>query len=322
MKAAITQQAGGPEMINYEEVPTPSAKAGWVQIKIKAIGLNRAELFTRRGQSPGVVFPRIQGIECVGEIADDPSETYSIGQKVAAIMGGMGRYIDGSYAEYMIAPLEIVFPFESNLPWNILGAIPEMFQTTSGSLVQALEVAKEEVLLIRGGTSSVGMMACQLAKHYGLTVISTTRNPDKEKALRENGADHVLIDNGHVSEQLKAIYPSGVHKVLELLGTATLKDSLKCITPKGMVCMTGILSGEWTLKEFSPMGDIPQLGRLTVYMGEAENLNKELFQDFINAVEDGSIKLNIDRQFRLDQMTEAHIYMESNQSKGKIVVEI
>lgn len=166
------------------------------------------------------------------------------------------------------------------------------------------------------------MMACQLAKHYGLTVVATTRNRDKENILKENGADYVLIDEGQVSEKLKVIFPAGIQKVLELVGTATLKDSLKCISPKGMVCMTGILSGEWTLKEFTPMGDIPQLGRLTVYMGEAKNLDKRLLQDFINAVEDGSLKLNIGRHFKLHQMTEAHIYMESNNSTGKIVVEI
>lgn len=118
-------------MLRYQDVPTPEPPTGWVQIKIKAFGLNRAELFTRQGQSPDVVFPRIQGIECVGEISKDQTGTFAVGQKVADIMGGMGRMIDGSYAEYMIAPLDIVFPFKSTLPWSSLGAIPEMFQTTS-----------------------------------------------------------------------------------------------------------------------------------------------------------------------------------------------
>ncbi len=322
MKAAVTIKAGGPEVIQLQEVPKPTVKEGWVLIKIKAFGLNRSELYTRQGHSPNVKFPRIQGIEGVGEIEEDPSGTYKKGQKVAAIMGGMGRDFNGGYAEFTIVPLSIVFAFESDLPWNILGAVPEMFQTVSGSLTQALDVEKGETLLIRGGTSSIGMLSCQLAKHYGLTVISTTRNPDKEKYLKENGADYVLSDDGEVSSKLKSIYRDGVDKVLELIGTATLKDSLKCIKPKGVVCMTGILSGEWTMKEFTPMGDIPSLGRLTVYMGEAANINKDLLQDFINAVADGSINLNIDKTFKLDEIGEAHTYMESNQSKGKIVVEV
>jgi len=121
--------------------------------------------------------------------------------------------------------------------------------------------------LIRGGTSSIGMLACELAKHIGLKVISTTRKPEKEEYLKANGADYVIIDNENIKEKVKNLFPNGVDKVLELIGTRTLKDSLRCIKPKGMVCMTGILGGEWALKEFTPMGDIPSLGRLTVYMG-------------------------------------------------------
>ncbi|MEQ9310228.1 MAG: zinc-binding alcohol dehydrogenase family protein [Balneolaceae bacterium] len=320
MKAAVTTKAGNPEVIEIQEVDKPKVKTGWVLIKVESFGLNRSELFTRRGDSPGVIFPKIQGIECVGIIEDDPSNTYSKGQQVAAIMGGMGRFFDGGYAEYTLAPLEIIFPFKSKLTWDVLGAIPEMFQTVSGSLNQALEIAEGETLLIRGGTSSIGMLSCQLAKSKGLTVVSTTRNPGKKQALLENGADCVIIDKGNIHDKVREIYPDGIRKVLELIGTRTLKDSLKCIAPKGIVCMTGILGNEWTLKEFTPMGDIPSLGRLTVYMGESNNLSKELLQDFIDDVEKGIIQLNIDKVFHLNEIATAHQYMEDDRAKGKIVV--
>lgn len=322
MKAAITTEAGNPEVIQIKEVPKPESKSGWVLLKVKAFGLNRSELFTRRGDSPGVNFPRIQGIECVGIVEEDLSNTFVKGQQVASIMGGMGRFFDGGYAEYALVPLDIVFPFNSNLSWDLLGAIPEMFQTVSGSLNQALEIQKGESLLIRGGTSSIGMLACQLAKTKGLEVISTTRNIAKKQALLDNGADHVVIDDGTLKNQVREIYPDGINKVLELIGTRTLKDSLKCIAPKGMVCMTGILGNEWTMKDFTPMGDIPSLGRLTVYMGESKNLSKELLQEFINEVEKGSITLNIDKVFSLDTVADAHQYMEDNKAKGKVVVKI
>ncbi|MCB0490688.1 MAG: zinc-binding dehydrogenase [Cyclobacteriaceae bacterium] len=322
MKAAVTTRQGLPDVIEIREVPMPEVKSGWVLIRVKAFGLNRSELFTRRGDSPGVTFPRIQGIECVGVIEEDPSNTFQKGQQVAAIMGGMGRAFDGGYAAFALVPLSIVFAFSSQLPWYTLGAIPEMFQTVSGSLHQALEIESGETLLIRGGTSSIGLLACQLAKAKGLTVISTTRNADKKKALLDNGADHVLIDEGNVRDQVRSLYAEGVDKVLELIGTRTLKDSLKCIRPKGMVCMTGILGNEWTMKEFTPMGDIPSLGRLTVYMGESKNLSKDLLQEFIDEVEKGNVTLNIDTVFTLDQVAEAHQYMEDNKAKGKIVVEV
>ena len=322
MKAAVTTAPGDPSVIEIQERPIPKMKPGWVLIQVKAFGLNRSELFTRRGDSPNVTFPRIQGIECVGVVVDDPSLTYQQGQQVAAIMGGMGRFFDGSYAEYCLVPLEIVFPFQSQLPWSTLGAIPEMFQTVSGSIQQALELQRGELLLIRGGTSSIGMLSCQLAKTIGATVISTTRNPQKELALKATGADHIVIDNGSISEQVRDLFPEGVHKVLELIGTRTLKDSLKCIRTKGIVCMTGILGNEWTMKDFTPMGDIPSLGRLTVYMGEAKNLSKPLLQEFITKVENGQIHLNIDTVFNLGQIVKAHEYMENNLAMGKLVVEL
>ena len=320
MRAAVTLQKGEPEVIQIQEKAIPQAISGWVLIEVKAFGLNRSEIFTRQGHSPNVQFPRIQGIECVGLVVEDPSGHYQKGQQVAAIMGGMGRDFDGSYAEYTLVPKASVFPFESELPWEILGAIPEMFQTVSGSLNEALELKKDDVLLIRGGTSSIGMLSCQLAKHIGATVISSSRNSDKKQALINNGADYVVIDTGEIADDIRSIFPDGVDKVLELIGTRTLKDSLKCIKPKGMVCMTGILGNEWTMKEFTPMGDIPSLGRLTVYMGESNNLRKELLQDFINAVARKEININIDRVFNLDEIVLAHQHMESNQAKGKIVV--
>lgn len=320
MKAALTTKPGDPSVIEIKEVPTPFAKPGWVLIKIMAFGLNRSELFTRRGDSPGVHFPRIQSIECVGMVEEDPSHTLQKGQKVAAIMGGMGREFDGGYAEFALVPSAIVIPFESDLPWPTLGAVPEMFQTVSGSLNEALEIQAGERLLIRGGTSSIGMLACQLAKVKGLTVISTTRNPDKKTALLDNGADHVVMDNGSVREQVRALFPNGVDKVLELVGTRTLKDSLQCIGKKGIVCMTGILGNEWTMKECTPMDDIPSQGRLTVYTGGSMDLAKDLLQAFLEEVETGNIRLNIDRTFKLDAMVEAHQYMEDNKAKGKIVV--
>ena len=322
MKAAVTTKKGSPDVIKIQEKPIPTPKKGWVLIKVKAFGLNRSELFTRQGHSPNVEFPRIQGIECVGVVENDPSGKLSKGQQVAAIMGGMGRDYDGGYAEYVVVPEQIIFPFKSALPWQILGAIPEMFQTVSGSLQEALEISSEEVLLIRGGTSSIGMLSCQLAKSLGATVIATTRNEKKSEYLLENGADHIVIDQGSVKDAVRKLFPDGIDKVLELIGTRTLKDSLKCIKPKGMVCMTGILGNEWTMNDFTPMGDIPSLGRLTVYMGEANNFDHHRLQEFIDLVEKGSINLNIDRVFKLSEIVKAHNYMEQNLAKGKLVVHI
>ena len=320
MKAAILYHPGSAENFSVETRPVPEPQEGQVLIKVKAFGLNRSELMTRKGLSPSVLFPRVLGIECVGEIVTDPAGIFRQGQKVAAVMGDMGRQFDGSYAEYTVLPKEIIVPFTSDLEWSTLGAIPEMFHTVSGSLHVALKIVKNETLLIRGGTSSIGMLAIQLAKTFGLKVIATTRKKEKSEALLNNGADHVLIDDGNLSTQIRKVFPAGVNKVLELVGTSTLKDSLFCTAQGGSVCFTGMLSEQWSIKDFAPMDYIPATVNLTVYDSGQVKMDAEHFQSFINDVEEGNIKLSISKVFRLDEIVEAHKYMESNTGLGKIVV--
>ncbi len=132
-------------------------------------------MYTRQRHSPDVRFPRVLGIECVGVVEEAPGTQFQKGEKVAAIMGGMGRDFDGGYAEYTCVPKRSVFPQDGSLDWAILEAIPEMFQTVWGSLHEALEVQQGQTLLIRAGTSSVGMAATQIAKRSGLIVIATMR---------------------------------------------------------------------------------------------------------------------------------------------------
>ena len=320
MKAAVIYKAGGPENFVLEERPAPGPKQGWVLIRVKAFGLNRSELMTRKGYSPNVRFPRVLGIECVGEVENDPSGEFKPGQKVAAFMGGMGRDFDGSYAEYITLPKSLLMLFESNLRWEQLGAMPEMFQTVYGSLHLALKIQPKETLLIRGGTSSIGMLATQLAKKSGLTVIATTRSEEKTALLLNNGADHVLIDDGHIAPKLRSVYTSGVDKVLELVGTSTLKDSLKCAAPGGSVCMTGMLAEQWAIADFAPMEYIPAAVNLTVHDSGQMRVDQSSFQQFIHDVEAGKIKLSIGKTFLLDEITAAHQLMDSNSAGGKIVV--
>ncbi len=157
-------------------------------------------------------------------------------------------------------------------------------------------------------------------KKHGLKVISTTRNPDKVELLKEHGVDDVIIDDGTIAAKVGENSPNGVDRVLELIGTATLRDSLKCAAPGGVVCMTGILGNAWTLNEFTPMGDIPHTVRLTVYTGEARDLSANLLQEFVDGVASGKNHIKIDRTFTIDEIVEAHRYMESNQASGKLVV--
>ena len=197
-----------------------------------------------------------------------------------------------------------------------------MFQTTWGSLRNGLDIGTGEVLLVRGGTSSIGMMATRLAKSLDIHVCATTRNPGKAEALKANGVDDVFIDDGNVAPLVRERFPEGVDRVLELVGTITLKDSMRACREKGVVCMTGILGNSWEFERFAPMDEIPHTVRLTVYTGGAEDMNVEAFQRFLQEVERGKTEVNIDRVFRLDEVVEAHEYMESNQARGKLVVDV
>ena len=323
MKAAIVQTPGEPEVLELREVPKPEPRSGWVLIRVMAFGLNRSEMFTRQGHSGSAVkFPRILGIECVGVVEAAPGTPLTPGQKVAAVMGGMGRDYDGSYAEYTLVPATQVMPVATDLPWEKFAAIPETFLTAWGSLVESLSVRNGNTLLIRGGTSSVGMAALTLAKDLGVTVVATTRNAKKKQALIANGADHVVIDNGDISDAVREIFPTGVTHVLELIGTATLLDSLKAAAPQGVVCNTGILGNAWVLKEFDPMAAIPSSVRLTTFLSETVDASTSTsgLQKVLDAASDGRYRVHLNRTFRLEEIVEAHRYMEANQATGKIVV--
>ena len=321
MKAFVIHKAGGPEQFNLEERALPQWKKEWVLIEVKAFGINRSEYFTRIGDSPSVQFPRVLGIECTGEVVESGG-IFEKGQKVMAMMGGMGRQFDGSYAEYTLVPKENVFPFRSDLPWETLGALPEMLQTTNGSLIQGLEIERAKNILIRGGTSSIGLCALAIAKSYGLEVISTSRSEEKVEFLKAFGADHVLIDKGEVHAQIREIYPDGCDRALELLGTTVLKDTLKCLRRGGIACMTGILGGEWAFKSFQPMGDIPTAVKLTSYSGESADITPEELQKYISLVEAKKLKLSIGRVFSFEDLVLAHKLMDSNKANGKIVIKL
>jgi NADPH:quinone reductase-like Zn-dependent oxidoreductase len=210
MKAVVMHEPGGPEVLKLESRPIPVPQRGEVLIRVKAFGLNRSELFTRQGHSPGVKLPRILGIEAAGLVEEAHGGEFAKGDIVATAMGGMGRQFDGGYAEYTCVPATQVQAVQTKLPWETLGAIPEMLQTGWGSLFKSLRLKEGDTLLIRGGTTSVGLAAAAIAKSHGASVASTTRNPARDELLRTSGADRVFIDTGTIAEDVKKVFPDGI----------------------------------------------------------------------------------------------------------------
>lgn len=320
MQAYVTSEPGGPERLELRTIPRPQPRDGWVLIRVRAFGLNRSEWFTRRGESPSVQFPRVLGIECAGEVVAAPGSELPVGQRVVAMMGGMGRQFDGSYAEYVVVPLQNVFPLQTHLEWRRLAALPEMLQTVHGSLHVGLEIERATNILVRGGTSSIGFAAISLARWAGLEVTATTRNAARAGELNAAGATHVIVDDGVIADKARAIHPDGYDRILELIGTATLLDSLQAACRGGIVCMTGILGGKWVLKDFQPMGDIPTGVKLTSYSGEASDIARETLQRYVSLVESNELVLKLGPYFHFANLREAHTVMDENMANGKIVI--
>jgi len=324
VKAAIVRRAGGPEVLELSAVPTPEPQPGQVLVRVKAFGLNRGELLTRQGHSPAVQFPRILGLECVGTVETAPGGEFAPGTVVFALSGGMGRTFDGSYAEFACVPATSVFAIDKKLDWVQLASIPVSFVTAYGALHDVLDLAPGQTLLVRGGTSSVGLAAISIAKAQGLRVLATTRQEGRRAALLAHGADDVLIDGGSVAPAVRELIAGGVHGTLELVGTSTLLDSLRATAPRGTVCMAGIVGNAWSMDGFTPGEMIPTGVRLTYFSSVTTpfegNSRGTRLQHFVDAVAAGRYRTVVDRVFPFAEIAAAHRWMEASSAIGKIVV--
>nr|POE78080.1 quinone oxidoreductase pig3 [Quercus suber] len=332
MRAVLLEEAGPPSNLRIVDLPIPTPAQGQVLIRVKAFGLNRSEILTRRfGRAPigPVQLPRILGIEAAGVVEAAPGNEaeFPRGAPVVTALGGMGIAFDGSYAEYTCVPREIVQRVRSDsaemLGWDILGALPEMLQTAHGCLFRSLKLARGETLMIRGGTTSVGLAAAAIAKISGATVVATTRKTDERTAslLRDRGADYVLVDDdGSMRDKVIKLFPNGVDKVLELIGGSTLAESISCLAEQGICCFAGLVGGQVSVQEFNALALIPTERYLTAYGVRTFTATNFPLDSLIEQIVTGSLKVPMGKVFNMEQIVEAHQHMESNMSQGKIVV--
>lgn len=317
MKAVVLTKPTKAEAIVLSEVEVPTVKPGWVLVKIKAFGLNHSEQILREFEIENdyINKPIIPGIECVGEIADASDSGLNVGQKVAALMGGMGRSFNGSYAEYALLPVHHVFPVESNLTWSKMGAIPETYFTAWGSLFECLHLQPSDRLLIRGATCALGYVSVQLAKALGCTVIGTTHKEEKLSLLKEAGCDEAILDDGSMKGKI-----SGVNKALELVGIKTLRDTLFAIEKGGIVCNTGILGKVYEWNGFDPIKDIPNGVYLTGFFSNYPT--QKMIKDIFTFMDENHIEPLIGATYDFEHIKDACVALDSGKVNGKIVVQI
>ena len=305
--------------LHVSQIAKPQVRPGWVLVKIHAAGLNHSEALLRlyEADSSYIQTPVVPGIECVGEV-DDPADTdLAVGDKVVALMGGMGRSFNGSYAEYALLPRKNVFRVETDLDWISLAAIPETYFTAYGSLFESLQLAAGDTLLVRGATSTVGQAAIQLGKAAGATVVAACRRQSAFERLTAIGADHCVVDDERISDQP---LPQRPNKVLELVGPKTLRDSLLCVSRPGYVCSTGILGNVFTVSNFDPIKFIPNGVYLTGFFSNFPT--QDAMENLFALIRKGGIRPLYSKVFTLDEIAAAHTLLEQGGAGGKIVLAI
>jgi len=315
MKAVVVYKPGGPEQLVYTDVPRPALKADWSLVRVRAFGVNHSEIFTRQGLSPSVSFPRILGIECVGTVEETTDAVrLPAGQHVVSLMGEMGRAFDGGYAEYVLLPNEQIYPVQSELPWEILAAIPETYYTAFGSL-KNLRIEDGYTVLVRGGASGVGIAFLRLmrAQFPHMYIVGSTRRAEQRTRMLAAGYSDVVIEEDGILRT-----DERYDRILELVGPAVMKDSMKHLARGGILCNTGLLGGKWDLEGFEPIGDLAEDAYLTSFY--SGNVREEHLSELFAYIRQYKVPVRPERVFTLSDTAEAHRWLEGRDGFGKAVV--
>lgn len=313
MKAVVVNQAGGPEVLQIEERPIPQATTDQTVIHIKAFAVHRYEVLTREGGSPSVKFPRVIGVEAVGEVYQ-PSKNSKLakGQKIMVVNGGFGRAFDGSEQEYALVPDEIIHPVTFDGSWVEFANYPETFYTAFGAL-KTTKLHAGQTLLVRGGTTGVGMAALVMAKAMSLKVAATTRRKERRQMLLDMGADEVVID-----QDGKLQTNNSYNGMLDMVGAPVVSDSLARVKRGGYYTTIGLLSGEWIWNNFDPFENIA--GKyVTAFDGV--DINDEMVNDMFKLINDNHLTIPIAKVFKLDEIQAAQEYiMKHDRPIGQVIV--
>src|SRR6516225_5777257 len=321
MRAILRTRFGGPDVLVIREIPEPEPKDGHAVIQVKAFGLNHAESHMRKGEWAEIA--EVSGIECVGVIKSCPGGEFAPGAKVGALMGGLGRTINGSYAEYTRAPVTNVAAIESGLSWADLAAIPETYATAWTCLFRNLEIAPGQTLVIRGATSSFGQAALKMAVNAGVRVIATTRSRDRFPMLEALGTSRCEVERRDLSKQIPEA--KKIDAVLDLVGNTVLLDSLAMLRRGGRSCLAGWLGGLDPIPDFNPLLQMASGVYLTffgsfVFGAPGFPLSDVPLQQIAADAAAGRLDVKPARIFGFDEIREAHRIMEANQAGGKMVV--
>ena len=323
MRAIVLKGFGGLESLVIKRLPDPEPKAGQVLIAVRAFGVNQAETHMRKGDWAEAA--EVSGIECVGEVVSAPGGEFKPGDTVAAFMGGLGRSINGTYAELTVAPATNVVRIETKLPWEEFAAIPESYATAWECLHGNLKIESGQTLLLRAATSSLGQAALNIAADARVHVIATTRSTSKFQKLHSLGAAEVVQEGPSLAQRLAN--PKRVDAVLDLVGNSTLLDSISIPHRHGRVCMAGWLGGLGPVPDFNPLLQMASGIHFSLFasfaIGTSEFPVSEIpLQEIVHQVEKGIYKAKPVAVFPFEKIRDAQELIESNTADGKITVKL
>lgn len=323
MRAIVLDGFGGLDALTYTDIPKPQPKQGEVVIRVKGFGVNHAEMHMRRGEWAEAA--EVSGIECVGIVDACPGKEFPVGAKVAALMGGLGRTINGSYAQFTRVRVDNVALIESDLPWQQLAALPETYATAWTCLFRNLNLSAGQTIVIRGATSSFGQAAVKLAVEAGARVIATTRNPERFDLLTSLGADRAESEVPDLSARIAEA--KQIDAVLDLVGNSTILDSMAMLRRGGTACLAGWLGGLEPIADFNPLLQMASGVNLSffgsfVFGTPGFPLSDVPLQGIADKVRDGRLDADPTRVFSFDEIRDAHQVMEAGTATGKMVVVI
>lgn len=328
MKAVYIKEFGAAENLDWREVEDlPKPVGTQALIRVKAAGLNRADLLQRRGFYPAPKgFPeRILGLEFAGEIAEigEAVKNFKIGDRVFGITAG------GAQAEFLLTDESLLAPIPNNLNFIEAAAVPEAFMTAHDAIFSQANLCAGETLLIHAVASGVGIAALQLAKAKNIRVFGTSRTADKLEKCKQFGLDEAILtgENLKFSETIRQKTDGrGVDVILDLIGASLFAENLESLALRGRLLLIGLIGGNQAnfnlgvalAKRAKIIGTVLRSRPLA----EKAEANAEFVKNVLPLIEAGKIKPSVDKLFAVEKVREAHEYLESNKSFGKIVLEI
>lgn len=320
MHAIQVSRTGGPEVLQYTDVPTPQPKPNEALVKIAAIGVNFIDIYHREGRYP-LKTPFIPGQEAAGTVAEVGSEVKTLKPGDRVVYTG----VVGSYAEYQAVSAAVVVKIPAGLSERDAAAVILQGMTAHYLLYDTYPVKKGETILAHAAAGGVGLLLLQMARQIGARIIGTVSTEEKAKLARDAGADEIIryTEQDFETETRRLTNNQGVHVVYDSVGKTTFEKGLNVLRPRGYMVLYGGSSGAvppFDLIELSRKGSLfvtrPTLGH---YILTREELEKRAGA-VLGMVASGKLKLRVEHIYPLKNAQQAHKDLQGRKTTGKLLL--